>query len=156
MLISKSFICLYNKSIHKIENNLKEKIIFLAENDLNDDINCYFENLYSYSYNSHLLIILDNNSKISFCDFFKNSASIYYEHLKNKKENISSPLENIEKSIFKKEIKNEFIQNCENYWKSFSKEFSKKKVINTSNIFKEFYNENFFYQQNILFFYLFR
>ena len=141
-----TFICLYNKSIHKIENNLKEKIIFLAENDLNDDINCYFENLYSYSYNSHLLIILDNNSKISFCDFFKNSASIYYEHLKNKKENISSPLENIEKSIFKKEIKNEFIQNCENYWKSFSKEFSKKKVINTSNIFKEFYNENFFYQ----------
>ena len=141
-----TYICLYNKSLHQIDNTLKDQITFLDENDINIDINCYFENLYSNSYNSHLLIILDNNSKISFCEFFKNSASIYYEHLKSKKENISTSLENIEKSIFKKEIKNEFIKENENIYKSLFKKLSKKNVINTSNIFQKFYNENTFYQ----------
>ena len=146
-----TYICLYNnKSIHKIDNDLKNKITFLDENNIKGEINCYFKSLYSNSYNSHLLIILDNNTKISFCDFFKNSASIYCDYLKSKKENISTPLENINKSIFKEEIKNEFIKmEKENISDSLLQKLKNKKSINISSIFKIFYDENIFYQPYI-------
>ena len=145
-----NFICFYNKKNNSINNliNNKKDIFFIDENVIKGTINCFFESLYSNSYYSHFLIILDNNSKISFFDFFKNSSNIYFNHLSNLKEKISKPLKLIDGNSFK-EIKNLFKKKCENNFKEKNLnilEEKEKKIINSISIFQKFYEENIFYQ----------
>lgn len=124
------------------ENALRDKFEYIdieKEIRMNNDqiLNCFFYNFSKETYNSHLLISINEEGKVTSSNFFRNSSAIYYTHLANSKQNF--PL--ISKETFssiKTTLKEEgnFILSKINL----------PNIISTTKIFNYVYDNNIYYQ----------
>lgn len=97
------------------------------------------------NYNSHILLLLDNNNQVVFCDFFKNTSSIYYKHLESySKEAHLSQFPLIKKDEFK-QIKQAY-RNIINLYIKVHLNESPDFVVTNKNSYLQYYQQRVFYQ----------
>lgn len=134
-------VFLFDKVIN-IDTSLRDKFEFIdieEEIKMNNEkmLNCFFYNFSKETYNSHLLISLNEEGKVTSSNFFKNSSSIYFTHLFNSKQ----PFPLISKETFssiKKTLKEE--------GNVILSKLNLSNIISTTKIFNHVYEHNIYYQ----------
>lgn len=151
-----------------IFNQVIDVIVLITENDINSitpndnsqyhfvnidniditQLDCFFIPLnMRNNYNSHFLLLLNENNQVAYCDFFKNTSSIYFSHLKTfvKGETNLSRLPLIKKDSFKR-VKQAYKTIISQYTQSKLKEPSSPLILSDKNCYDYYYHQGIFYQ----------
>lgn len=102
-------------------------------NSKNENVSCYFYSFNNEAYNAHLFLI-QNQDKIIYCDFFRNSNCVYFKHINNSTNENNMKLECITLNDFKNKVKTSFnnvINDYQNNVNSFLETISYNEIFST-------------------------